>query len=99
MPTPNSKTSEAASQAQARKVIEKIVVNAGVGRAAQHPTFEEIWLVQIMRDMELLVGQHPQVRRSKRSIAGFKMREGQIVGLRVTLRDRKMAGFWSVWLE
>ena len=76
-----------------RVAIEKIVVNAGVGRASQQPGFEEKGLVQIIRDVELLAGQHPQVRRSKKSIAGFKMREGQIVGLRATLRHRKMVDF------
>jgi large subunit ribosomal protein L5 len=81
------------SASKIRAVVEKIVVNAGVGRASQQPGFEEKGLVQIMRDFELLAGQHPQVRRSKRSIAGFKMREGQIVGVRATLRHRKMVDF------
>jgi len=89
----NVKTAEKYRPTHARTMIEKIVVNAGIGRASQQPGFEEKGLVQIMRDMEILSGQHPQVRRSKKSIAGFKMREGQIVGLRATLRHRKMVDF------
>lgn len=95
MSTAQVKQSETNRGAEARKIIEKIVVNAGVGRASQLPGFEEKGLVQIMRDLELLVGQHPQVRRSKKSIAGFKMREGQIVGIRATLRDKKMVDFFE----
>lgn len=95
MSTAQVKQSENNRGAEARKIIEKIVINAGVGRAAQQPGFEEKGLVQIMRDLELLGGQHPQVRRSRTSIAGFKMREGQIVGIRATLRDKKMVDFFE----
>jgi large subunit ribosomal protein L5 len=95
MSTADVKQSEKGRGVEARKMIEKIVVNAGVGRVGQQPGFEEKGLVQIMRDLELLVGQHPQVRKSKKSIAGFKMREGQIVGVRVTLRGQKMVDFFE----
>lgn len=95
MSTAQVKQSENNRGVEARKALEKIVVNAGVGRAGQQPGFEEKGLVQIMRDVELLAGQHPQVRRSKKSIAGFKMREGQIVGVRVTLRGGKMVDFFE----
>src|SRR6185369_3607817 len=95
MSTAQVKQSETNRPAQVRKLLEKIVVNAGVGRAGQQAGFEEKGLVQIMRDIELLAGQHAQVRRSKKSIAGFKMREGQVVGVRVTLRDRKMVDFFE----
>ena len=78
-----------------RRSLEKIVVNAGVGRASQQPNFEEKALVQISRDLSLICGQKPQVRGSRRSIAGFKIREGQIVGLRTTLRGRKMVDFFE----
>lgn len=95
MSTSDVKQSEKGRSAAARKMLEKIVVNAGVGRVGQQPGFEEKGLVQIMRDLELLAGQHPQVRKSKKSIAGFKMREGQIVGVRATLRGRKMVDFFE----
>ncbi len=79
----------------AREALEKIVVNAGVGRASGQQQFEEKVLPQIMRDFAAIAGQKPQIRRSRKSIAGFKMREGQIVGLKVTLRRNKMVDFWS----
>ena len=78
-----------------RTFLEKIVVDAGVGRLSQTPNFEEKALVQVSRDLALMTGQKPQVRRVKKSIAGFKMREGQIVGLRVTLRRDKMVDFFE----
>lgn len=52
-------------------------------------------LSQIMNDLALITGQKPHVRRAKKSIAGFKVREGQIVGLSVTLRGRKMVDFFE----
>lgn len=83
------------SHKTARAFLEKIVVNVGVGKASQQPNFEEKLLKQITRDTAVLTGQQPQVRRSKKSIAGFKLREGQIVGLKVTLRRQKMVDFFN----
>ncbi|MBI2623006.1 MAG: 50S ribosomal protein L5 [Candidatus Liptonbacteria bacterium] len=83
-----------------RAAIEKIVVDAGVGRLSSQPQFSAEGgegkgvLAQVMRDLALLTGQKPEVRRAKRSIAGFKVREGQIVGLRVTLRGTRMIDFF-----
>lgn len=78
-----------------RETFDKIVVNAGVGRASSAQQFEEKVLPQIVRDLSAIVGQKPQIRRSRKSIAGFKVREGQIVGLKVTLRRAKMVDFWT----
>lgn len=78
---------------QIRQNIEKIIVNAGVGRLSQQANFEDKVLPQVTRDLAILSGQKPQVSRAKKSVAGFKMREGQIVGLRTTLRGRKMVDF------
>ncbi len=75
--------------------LEKIVIDAGVGRAAQNPNFEERGLPQVSRDIALIAGQKPQVRRAKKSISGFKVREGQIVGLKATLRRGKMVDFFE----
>ncbi|MEK7195406.1 MAG: 50S ribosomal protein L5 [Patescibacteria group bacterium] len=75
--------------------LEKIVINAGIGRLSATPNFEEKTLPQISRDMAILSGQKPQTRRARKSIAGFKVREGQIVGLKVTLRKRKMVDFFE----
>jgi len=84
-----------------RSVLDKVVINAGVGRASQLANFsggggsseDKTILAQIMRDLSAIAGQKPQVRRARKSIAGFKIREDQIVGLRVTLRRRKMVDF------
>ncbi len=73
----------------------KIIVNAGVGRASQQPNFEDKVLTQITRDLSAIAGQRPQVRKAKKSIAGFKLREGQIVGLMATLRGAKMVDFFE----
>jgi large subunit ribosomal protein L5 len=78
-----------------KRFLEKIVINAGVGRASQQAQFEEKTLPQIMKDIAALAGQAPRVRRSYKSIAGFKMREGQIVGVQVTLRGAKMFDFFK----
>ena len=78
-----------------RTFLEKVVIDAGVGRLSQTPNFEEKALVQVMKDLAAVTGQKPQIRRAKKSIAGFKIREGQIVGLRVTLRKEKMVDFFE----
>ena len=78
-----------------RTFLEKIVVDAGVGRLSQTPNFEDKALVQVSRDLAAMTGQAPQIRRAKKSIAGFKIREGNIVGLRVTLRKEKMVDFFE----
>ena len=80
---------------EARAFLEKIIVNAGVGRLSQQPNFEEKALVQVARDISLIAGQKPRVRGARKSIAGFKIREGQIVGLMVTLRRAKMVDFFE----
>jgi large subunit ribosomal protein L5 len=78
-----------------RRFLEKIVVDAGVGRLSQTPNFEEKALAQVSRDLASLAGQKAQIRRARKSIAGFKIREGQIVGLRTTLRRDKMVDFFE----
>lgn len=78
-----------------RAFIEKVVIDAGVGRLGQQPSFEEKILPQVLRDIAAVTGQQPQLRRAKESIAGFKLRAGQIVGLRVTLRQEKAVDFFE----
>ncbi|MEK7174043.1 MAG: 50S ribosomal protein L5 [Patescibacteria group bacterium] len=78
-----------------RRSFEKIVVTTGVGRASSQSGFEEKVLPQIVRDLGFIAGQKAQVRRAKKSIAGFKSRAGQIVGLRTTLRGRAMIDFFE----
>ena len=62
--------------------LEKVVVNMGVGRAVQTPSLLE----GAVRDLTLITGQKPLVTKAKKSIAGFKLREGQNIGCKVTMR-------------
>ncbi|MGH8907758.1 MAG: 50S ribosomal protein L5 [Egibacteraceae bacterium] len=71
--------------------LEKIVVNMGVGDAIQ----EAKALDGAMRDLATITGQKPQVRRARKSIAGFKLREGMAIGARVTLRGDRMWDFFD----
>ncbi|MGC8776101.1 MAG: large ribosomal subunit protein uL5 [Minisyncoccia bacterium] len=76
--------------------IEKIIVNVGVGKMnTTQSNFEEKILPQIIKDLSLITGQYPQITRAKKSIAGFKLRQGQIVGLKITLRNNKMVDFFN----
>jgi large subunit ribosomal protein L5 len=86
---------ENARRKEIRGFLEKIVVDAGIGRLSQTPNFEEKALVQVSRDLAAATGQRPEIRRARKSIAGFKTREGQIVGLRVTLRRDRMVDFFE----
>ena len=90
-----TKQQENARRKEIRSFLEKIVIDAGIGRMSQLPNFEEKALVQVMRDIAAMTGQKPQIRRAKKSIAGFKIRENQIVGLRITLRREKMVDFFE----
>ncbi len=81
--------------AKEMKQIEKIVVNAGIGRLSGQPQFEEKLLPAVTADLAAVTGQKPAARPAKKSIASFKMREGQIVGLVVTLRRQRMADFMT----
>jgi large subunit ribosomal protein L5 len=69
--------------------LEKIVVNIGVGEAAQNSRA----LDGAMEDLARITGQKAQMRRARKSIAGFKIREGMPVGARVTLRGERMWEF------
>ena len=69
--------------------IEKIVINMGVGRATQQPSLLE----GAVRDLTAIAGQKPVVTKAKTSIAGFKLREGQSIGCKVTLRGDRMWEF------
>jgi len=75
--------------------IEKVVVNTGFGKmiiaktsGEQKKTYE-----LILNDLGLICAQKPVLTKAKKSIAGFKIREGMPVGARVTLRGRKMYDF------
>jgi large subunit ribosomal protein L5 len=71
--------------------LEKIVINMGVGRATQQQSLLE----GAMKDLTLIAGQKPLVTRAKKSIAGFKLREGNAIGCKVTLRGDRMWEFFD----
>ena len=69
--------------------VERVVVNIGVGEAIQNPKA----LDGAVNDLTLISGQKPVVTRAKKSIAGFKLREGMAIGCKVTLRGERMYNF------
>ncbi len=69
--------------------IEKIVLNMGVGDA----TVDSKYLEGALKDLEAIAMQKPVVTKAKKSIAGFKLREGNKIGCKVTLRGDKMYVF------
>ncbi|MDK2821198.1 MAG: large subunit ribosomal protein [Clostridia bacterium] len=69
--------------------MEKIVVNMGVGEATQNPKAIE----GAINDLMTITGQKPVVTRAKKSIAGFKLRQGMPIGCKVTLRGDRMYEF------
>ena len=71
--------------------LEKIVINMGVGRATQQASLIE----GAQRDLEVITGQKPIVTRAKKSIAGFKLREGQAIGVKATLRGDRAWEFFD----
>ena len=71
--------------------MEKIVINMGVGRATQQQSLLE----GAVRDLTAITGQKPLVTRAKQSIAGFKLREGNPIGAKVTLRGDRMWEFFD----
>ncbi len=69
--------------------LEKIVVNMGVGDAVGQPSL----LDGAVADLQVITGQKPAVTRAKKSIAAFKLREGNAIGAKVTLRGDRMWEF------
>ena len=69
--------------------LEKIVINIGAGDASHNSKALEA----CMNDLEVITGQRPVVTKAHKSIAGFKIREGQKVGCKVTLRGEQMYNF------
>ena len=69
--------------------LDKIVINMGVGEAKENVKV----LDSAVRDLEIITGQHAVITKSKKNIANFKVREGQPIGCKVTLRGDKMYEF------
>ena len=71
--------------------LSKIVVNCGVGKATQQASLLE----GAVTDLRIITGQKPLVTKAKKSIAGFKLREGNSIGVKVTLRGDRMWEFFD----
>ena len=69
--------------------IDKIVINMGVGEALQDVKI----LDKAMEDLAVITGQKPIIRRAKKAIANFKIKQGQAIGCKVTLRRKMMYEF------
>ncbi len=69
--------------------LQKIVVNMGVGKALQDKSRME----QSAEQLSFITGQKAQIRKAKKAVSGFRLREGNEIGCRVTLRGRRMYEF------
>lgn len=69
--------------------LEKIVINMGVGDATTNSKLIDA----AVKDLEVIAGQKPVITKARKSIAGFKVREGQSIGCKVTLRGENMYNF------
>lgn len=86
--------------------LDKIIVNTGIGKIANTrkakstgaQTDEEM-MQDVVDGISLIAGQKPHLIYARKSIAGFKLREGMPVGLRVTLRGKKMYDFLSRFIN
>lgn len=69
--------------------IKKVILNIGVGEAIDNPKS----LDGAVEDLRIITGQQPVVTKARKSVAGFKLREGRAIGAKVTLRGERM---WSL---
>jgi len=69
--------------------IEKVVVNIGMGEALDNPKALE----SAVSDLTIITGQRPVMTKARKSIANFKLREGRLIGTKVTLRGERMWAF------
>ena len=74
--------------------VSKVTVNVGLGEAVQNPKSID----QATEQLAQIVGQKPVVTRARKSIAGFKLREGMQIGCMVTLRRERMWSFLDLSL-
>ena len=71
--------------------LDKVVINMGVGEGSK----DEKFITAAVKDLEAISGQKCVVTKARKSIAGFKLREGQPVGVKVTLRGENMYNFFE----
>lgn len=69
--------------------IQKIVINMGVGRATENKKLIE----EATKHLSVIAGQKPLITKAKKAVSGFKLREGQAIGCKVTLRGKRMFEF------
>ena len=74
--------------------LDKIVVNIGVGDGAHDSKFVEA----AQKDLEIITGQKAVITKAKKSIAGFKLREGQAIGTKVTLNGESKTSLNPIFL-
>lgn len=75
--------------------VTKVVVTVGVGKNRDNKTYIEA----VQKDLAVITGQKPRERRARQSIAGFNVREGNLVGYSVTLRGKRMEDFMTRFVE
>ena len=80
-----------ASNINAAPKLDRVVVNVGVGKQRDNKPFIE----EVQRDIAIITGQKPHPRMARKAVAGFKVRQGNLVGYRVTLRGKRMNDFVS----
>lgn len=90
---PELKTELALRNHLAAPRIEKIIINAGIGKLLQSASGGPKNLDKYVEGIAKITGQKPLVTRAAKAISGFKVREGQVVGLAVTLRGKRMYDF------
>jgi len=71
--------------------LEKIVINSGVGEATQNVKL----LDKVVEELTVITGQKPSIRKAKKSIATFRLREGMPIGATVTMRNKRMYEFFD----
>ncbi len=80
----------------ATPILEKIVVNTSFGKLlSQNKGKEEKIIENIVKDLAIITGQKPILTKARKSISGFKLKQGQIIGAKVTLRKKRMYDFLS----
>lgn len=75
--------------------VEKVVINIGVGDASSNPKTID----KVVAELSKITGQKPVVTKAKKSIAGFKLRAGMPIGVKVTLRGQKMYDFLDKFIS
>lgn len=71
--------------------LEKITINVGLGSAKENKKI----LDSAVKDLQIITGQKPVITKARKSIANFKLREGQAIGAKVTLRGKRMFDFFD----